>query len=61
MATNPEHMPLSAGIATLMGQRTITDYPLPLAAAAMAMAPVVILFLIMQRRVIDGIAFAGMK
>ena len=51
----------SALVATLMGQRTITDYPLLLAAAAMAMAPVVILFLVMQRRVIDGIAFAGMK
>lgn len=61
VATSAEHMPLSAGIATLMGQRTITDYPLLLAAAAMAMAPVVILFLVMQRRVIDGIAFAGMK
>lgn len=61
VATSAEHMPLSAGIATLMGQRTITDYPLLLAAAAMAMAPVVILFLVMQRRVIAGIAFAGMK
>lgn len=61
VATSAEHMPLSAGIATLMGQRTITDYPLLLAAAAMAMAPVVILFVVMQRRVIAGIAFAGMK
>lgn len=32
-----------------------------LAAAMMAMAPVLILFLIMQRRVIDGVAFSGLK
>jgi multiple sugar transport system permease protein len=32
-----------------------------LAASLMAMAPVLILFLVMQRRVIDGIAFSGMK
>jgi multiple sugar transport system permease protein len=32
-----------------------------LAASLLAMAPVLILFLIMQKRVIDGIAFSGMK
>jgi multiple sugar transport system permease protein len=61
VATDSTQMPLSAGIATLTGSRSIPDYPLLLAASLMAMAPVLILFLIMQRRVIDGIAFSGMK
>ena len=53
--------PLAPGIATLTSQRSIPDYPLLLAASLLAMAPVLILFLLMQRRVIDGIAFSGMK
>lgn len=61
VATNAQNMPLSAGIATLTSGRTIADYPLMLAAAMLAMAPVLILFLMMQRRVIDGIAFSGLK
>lgn len=61
VATDSTQMPLSAGIATLTGSRSIPDYPLLLAASLMAMAPVLILFLVMQRRVIAGIAFSGMK
>ncbi|MFF1633922.1 carbohydrate ABC transporter permease [Leifsonia sp. NPDC058248] len=61
VATDSTQMPLSAGIATLTSQRSIPDYPLLLAASLLAMAPVLILFLLMQRRVIDGIAFSGMK
>ena len=61
VATSAESMPLSAGIATLTSGRSITDYPVLLAAAMMAMAPVLILFLVMQRRAIDGVAFSGMK
>ncbi|WP_223690146.1 carbohydrate ABC transporter permease [Leifsonia poae] len=61
VATDSTQMPLSAGIATLTGQRSIADYPLLLAASLLAMAPVLILFLLMQKRVIDGIASSGMK
>ncbi|WP_082581287.1 carbohydrate ABC transporter permease [Leifsonia sp. Root227] len=61
VATDSTQMPLSAGIATLTSQRSIPDYPLLLAASLLAMAPVLILFLIMQKRVIDGIAFSGLK
>jgi multiple sugar transport system permease protein len=61
VSTDARRMPLSAGIATLTGGRTVLDYPLVLAASLMAMAPILILFLVMQRRVIDGIAFSGMK
>lgn len=60
VATNQNNMPLSVGLATLQGNQT-TDIPLVMAASLMAMAPILIMFLIMQRRVIDGIAFSGMK
>ncbi|MCZ2402886.1 carbohydrate ABC transporter permease [Paenarthrobacter sp. Z7-10] len=60
VSTYAESMPLSAGLATLQGQNS-TNYPVLMAASLMASAPVLILFLVMQRRVIDGIAFSGMK
>ena len=60
VTTYAENMPLAAGLATMQGQRT-TDYSVMMAAAGLAMAPVLILFLIMQRQVIDGLAHSGMK
>ena len=53
-------MPLSAGLATLLSDRT-TDYPVAMAASILAMAPVLIMFIILQRRVIDGLASSGLK
>jgi multiple sugar transport system permease protein len=32
-----------------------------MAAALMAMAPILILFVVLQRRVVEGIAFSGLK
>jgi multiple sugar transport system permease protein len=60
VATKPGQQPLSVGLATLQGQY-VTDYPVLMAAALLACAPILIVFLIMQRRVIDGLAFSGMK
>ncbi|MFB2600078.1 carbohydrate ABC transporter permease [Herbiconiux sp. P17] len=60
VTTFSEHMPLSAGLATLIGDRT-TDYPLVMAASLLAMAPVLILFILLQRRVINGLASSGLK
>jgi len=60
VSTKPGVQPLSVGLATLQGQFS-TDYPVLMAAALMASAPILILFLLMQRRVIDGLAFSGMK
>lgn len=60
VATDSTKMPLSAGIATLTGEHT-SDLPLMMAASLMAMAPIVILFLVMHRRVIEGIASVGVK
>jgi len=53
-------MPLSAGLATLLSDRT-TDYPVAMAASVLAMAPVLIMFIVLQRRVIDGLASSGLK
>ena len=60
VTTYSEQMPLSVGIATLQGQHDV-NYALMMAASLMAMAPVIVLFLIMQRRVIAGVAFSGLK
>ncbi|BDZ49794.1 sugar ABC transporter permease [Frondihabitans sucicola] len=60
VSTNSTSMPLSAGLATLIGDKT-TDYPVVMAASLMAMAPVLIMFIVLQRRVIDGLAFSGLK
>jgi len=60
VTTFSENMPLSAGLATLIGDRT-TDYPVVMAASLLAMAPVLILFIVLQRRVIDGLASSGLK
>jgi multiple sugar transport system permease protein len=60
VSTYAESMPLSAGLATIQGQNS-TNYPVLMAASLLASAPILILFLVMQRRVIDGIAFSGLK
>ncbi|WP_375399566.1 carbohydrate ABC transporter permease [uncultured Amnibacterium sp.] len=60
VATQPGSQPLSVGLATLQGQFT-TNYPVLMAAALLAAAPILVIFLIMQRRVIDGLAFSGIK
>lgn len=60
VTTFSARMPLSAGLATLIGDRT-TDYPVVMAASLLAMAPVLIMFIVLQRRVIDGLASSGLK
>ncbi len=58
--TDPEKMPLSAGLATLRGEH-LTNYPVLMAGALMASLPLIIAFIIFQRRLIEGIAFTGLK
>lgn len=60
VTTYADKMPLSAGLATLQGSIT-TDYTVMMAASVMAMAPVLILFIALQRRVVEGLAFSGSK
>jgi multiple sugar transport system permease protein len=60
ITTRAENMPLSVGLATLQGQNS-PDYAVVMATATLATAPILILFLIMQRRVIEGLAFSGVR
>lgn len=58
VATGENNMPISVGLATLQGDVS-TDYVTMMAASFMAMAPILLLFIFMQRRVLDGIAFVS--
>ena len=58
--TDPEKMPLSAGLASLNGQYD-TPYPILMAGSIMATAPIILLFLALQRHFIQGIALTGTK
>jgi len=58
--TDPNKMPLSAGLASLQGQR-LTDFPVLMAGALLASIPMIILFTVMQRHFIASIATTGMK
>lgn len=53
-------MPLSAGLATLQGQYT-TNYPELMAGSLLAIWPMLLLFIIFQKRFIEGIATSGGK
>lgn len=53
-------MPLAVGLASLQGQHA-TDYPVLMAASLLAMAPVLIAFIVLQRRVVEGLAHSGLK
>lgn len=57
---DPERMTLSAGLATLKGEH-FTDYPVLMAGSLLATLPVIVVFVVMQRRVLEGIAFTGTK
>lgn len=58
--TDAAKMPFAAGLAALNGE-FFTNYPVLMAGAAMAMIPLVVIFMVMQRQVIQGIAFSGSK
>lgn len=61
VASSPDNMPLSVGLATLQGYQGSVDTGVLMAASLMAMAPILIVFVVLQRRVVEGIAFAGLK
>jgi len=60
VSTRADKMPLSAGLATLVSDRTI-QYPIVMAASVLAIAPILVLFVALQRRVIDGLATSTLK
>ena len=57
---DPGKMTLSVGLANLQGVY-LTNYPVLMAGALMATLPLIIVFVIMQRRVVEGIALTGTK
>lgn len=60
VATYDDRTTLAVGLSTLQGQFT-SNYPVMMAASFMAMLPLMILFIVLQRRVVEGLAHSGMK
>jgi multiple sugar transport system permease protein len=58
--TTNDAMPLSSALAKLQGQ-AITYFPELMAAATLASIPMIIIYLIFQKRFIQGIATTGLK
>lgn len=58
--TDLNMMTLSAGLSTLNGQYT-TNFPVLMAGSLLAMIPMVILYLLFQKQLIEGIAMTGGK
>jgi multiple sugar transport system permease protein len=61
VTSSPDKMPLAVGLATLSGYQGTISPGVMMAAALMAMAPILVLFVVLQRRVVEGIAFSGLK
>jgi multiple sugar transport system permease protein len=57
---SPEKRTLPPGLATLQGTY-LTDYPVLMAGAAIASVPVLVLFFVAQRYIIEGVARTGLK
>lgn len=57
---SPERLTLPAGLKLLQGAYT-TDYPVIMAGATMASLPVLVLYIFVQRYVIEGVARSGIK
>lgn len=53
-----DKMPIAAGLASLQGQHT-TNYPVLMAGALLAVWPLIIVFILMQRQFVEGIALSG--
>lgn len=60
VTTDPAKMPLSVGLASLVGLHT-TNYPVLMAGSLLASLPMLVTFMLLQRQFISGIAFAGTK
>ncbi|WP_214409739.1 carbohydrate ABC transporter permease [Sphaerisporangium fuscum] len=58
--TDPEQMPLSAGLSSLQ-QDHVNDFPVLMAGSLLASLPMIVVFVVMQRQIIQGIAFTGSK
>jgi multiple sugar transport system permease protein len=57
---SPERLTLPAGLSTLQNAYNI-DYPVVMAGATLAAVPVLILYIFVQKYVIEGVATSGLK
>jgi multiple sugar transport system permease protein len=57
---SPERLTLPAGLASLNGAFD-TDYPVVMAGATIASVPVLVLYMFVQRYIIEGVASSGIK
>lgn len=60
VTTTPAQMPLSAGLSSLQ-QEHLNEFPVLMAGSLLASLPMIVLFVVMQRQIIQGIAFTGSK
>ncbi|ACQ79913.1 binding-protein-dependent transport systems inner membrane component [Beutenbergia cavernae DSM 12333] len=58
--TDPTVMPISAGLTTLQGQFA-TNYPVLMAGSLLASLPMLVVYLVLQRQFVQGIALSGTK
>ncbi|TDE89579.1 carbohydrate ABC transporter permease [Occultella glacieicola] len=58
--TDPSRMTLPVGLATLQGAQG-TDYPVLMAGSLLAILPMVVIFVLLQKQFIRGIAMSGSK
>lgn len=58
--SDPRKLNLAAGIARFASER-VTDFPAMMAGSFMAQLPMILLFFILQRRFVEGIATSGIK
>ena len=62
MTSDSEVRPLTAGLALVTGSATATaPYGVMMAGALIAVLPLVILYLLVQRRFVEGVAMTGLK
>ena len=57
---SPERLTLPAGLSTLQAAYYI-DFPVVMAGATIAAVPVLILYIFVQKYVIEGVATSGLK
>lgn len=57
---SPDKITLSVGLATMEGEY-VSNYPVMMAGALLAVLPMVVLFFVLQRQFIEGIALTGSK
>lgn len=57
---SPDKLPLSVGLAAMRGEHD-TNFPAMMAGSVLAVLPMLVLFFILQKRFIEGLAFTGSK